>query len=159
VSQLDLTLSVNQSQVDVRVDPNALLLDTLREELGLTGAKKGCGTGDCGACTVLLDDRPITSCLVLTATASGKEIVTIEGLGRDGGLHPVQQSFIDLGAVQCGYCTPGMIMMAVGLLSENPDPAREDIRLGLAGNLCRCTGYGSILSAVHAAATPYQQSR
>ena len=149
---MEFQLQVNGDVLDVSVEPDALLIDTLREELHLTGSKKGCATGDCGACTVLMDDQPVTSCLVLAATAAGKEIVTIEGLAADGSLHPVQQGFVDFGAVQCGYCTPGMVMMATALLAANPHPTDDEIRAGLAGNLCRCTGYGSIISAVNSAA-------
>jgi aerobic carbon-monoxide dehydrogenase small subunit len=149
---MEINLHVNGEIRDVAVAPGALLVDTLRETLGLTGSKKGCATGDCGACTVWLDGRPVTSCLVLTATAQGKEIVTIEGLAGESGLHPVQQGFVDFGAAQCGYCTPGMIMMSAALLAEEPHPTEDQIRAGLAGNLCRCTGYGSIISAVNTAA-------
>jgi carbon-monoxide dehydrogenase small subunit len=147
-----VSLHVNGEDHIVDVYPDAVLLDTLREDLGLTGAKKGCGTGDCGACTVLLDDRPVTSCLVLSATAGGKAITTIEGLGAGHDLHPIQQSFIDFGGVQCGYCTPGFVMMTAGLLAHNPHPSEVEIREGLAGNLCRCTGYSKIIDSVHAAA-------
>jgi len=149
---MDLKLNVNGEVRDVAVEPDALLIDTLREDLGLTGSKKGCATGDCGACTVSMDEVPVTSCLVLAATAEGKEIVTIEGLAGDSGLDPVQQGFVDFGAVQCGYCTPGMIMMATAVLADKPHPTEDEIRAGLAGNLCRCTGYGSIINAVNSAA-------
>ena len=149
---MDIELQVNGEVLTLAVAPDALLIDTLRETADLTGSKKGCATGDCGACTVLLDERPVTSCLVLSATAVGKEIVTIEGLADGDNLHPVQQSFVDFGAVQCGYCTPGMIMMAAALLDEEPDPTNEQIKAGLAGNLCRCTGYSKIIDAVHSAA-------
>ncbi len=127
------------------------MIDTLRENLDLTGSKKGCATGDCGACTVLLDGTPVTSCLVLSATAEGKEITTVEGLADDGELHPVQQAYVDFSAVQCGYCTPGIIMMTVGLLEEKPHPTDEEVREGLSGNLCRCTGYSKIMMAVRGA--------
>lgn len=149
---MDLTLNVNGELRDVSVAPDALLIDTLREDLGLTGSKKGCATGDCGACTVLMDEQPVTSCLVLAAVTEGKKIVTIEGLAGEDGLHPVQQGFVDFGAVQCGYCTPGMVMMASAVLATNPHPTEDEIRAGLAGNLCRCTGYGSIIAAVNSAA-------
>jgi len=145
-------LQINGEMLDFVVSMDALLIDTLRESAGLTGSKKGCATGDCGACTVLLDGRPVTSCLVLSVTAVGKEIVTIEGLANDAGLHPVQQAFVDFGAVQCGYCTPGMIMMAAAILAEEPHPTESKVRAGLAGNLCRCTGYAKIVDAVASAA-------
>lgn len=149
---MEVALLVNEEEVTLRVAPDALLIDTLREGVGLTGSKKGCATGDCGACTVLMDGLPVTSCLVLSATAQGKEIVTIEGLAADGRLHPVQQGFVDFGAVQCGYCTPGMVMMATAVLADEPHPTEAQIRAGLAGNLCRCTGYSKIIAAVDAAA-------
>ncbi len=124
------------------------LLEYLRDVLGLKGAKQGCGTGDCGACTVLLDGRPVNACLVLAVEADGHEVVTIEGLTKDGKLSDLQQAFIEHGAVQCGYCTPGMIVCAEGLLAENSTPTEADVRKALAGNLCRCTGYDSIVSAI-----------
>lgn len=148
---MNVTLEVNGVEHRIAIDPGDLLLDALREKLNLTGAKKGCATGDCGACTVLLDSVPVTSCLVLAATAVGKEITTIEGLASNGTLHPVQQAYVDFSAVQCGFCTPGIIMMTVGLLTENPHPTDEEIRRGLAGNLCRCTGYSKIMLAVRGA--------
>ena len=148
---MNITLRVNGEQRETTADPADLLIDTLREDLDLTGTKKGCATGDCGACTVLIDDDPVTSCLVLSASAIGKEITTIEGLSARGDLHPVQQAFVDFSAVQCGYCTPGFIMMTVGLLGEQPHPSDQEIRQGLAGNLCRCTGYSKIMLAVRAA--------
>lgn len=149
---MEIKLHVNGEILDLAIAPGALLIDTLRESAGLTGSKKGCATGDCGACTVLLDRRPVTSCLVLSATAEGKEIMTIEGLADDTGLHPVQQGFVDFSAVQCGYCTPGMVMMATAILKEEPHPTDDQIRTGLAGNLCRCTGYSKIIAAVNSAA-------
>lgn len=147
-----VSLVVNDEEHVVDVYPEAVLVDTLREEIGLTGSKKGCGTGDCGACTVLLEGRAVTSCLVLSATAEGKSITTIEGLAEEDKIHPIQQSFIDFGGVQCGYCTPGVVMMTVGLLAEHPHPTEAEIRVGLAGNLCRCTGYSKIIDSVNAAA-------
>jgi len=148
---MKIGLNVNGVEHQVGIEPGDLLIDTLRENLHLTGSKKGCATGDCGACTVLVDSTPVTSCLVLTATAYDKEITTVEGLAKDGELHPIQQAYVDFGAVQCGYCTPGFIMMTAGLLDEQPHPSDHEIRRGLAGNLCRCTGYSKIIMAVRAA--------
>jgi carbon-monoxide dehydrogenase small subunit len=147
-----VSIHVNGEEHLVDVYPDAVLVDTLREDIGLTGSKKGCGTGDCGACTVLMDGRAVTSCLVLSATVEGKEITTIEGLAAGNEMHPVQRSFIDLGGVQCGYCTPGVVMMTVSLLADHPHPSEAQIRSGLAGNLCRCTGYSKIIDSVNASA-------
>lgn len=144
----EITLRVNGEECSVTVAGRDTLLDVLRGPLGLTGTKKGCDQGDCGACTVLLDGRPVASCLVLAADARGREITTVEGLAVNGCLHPVQQAFIRHFATQCGFCTPGMIMAAVGLLGENPHPTEDEVRAALAGNLCRCTGYGAIVRAV-----------
>lgn len=147
-----INLTVNGEPYEVAVEPHWTLLETVREELGLTGSKEGCGTGDCGACTMVVDGRLITSCLMLAPEAAGSEVLTIEGLARNGELHPLQQAFIDTGGVQCGFCTPGMILAAKALLDRNPSPTLEDVRAGLAGNLCRCTGYTKIYEAVLAAA-------
>jgi aerobic carbon-monoxide dehydrogenase small subunit len=147
-----ISLSVNGDRYEVAVEPRWTLLEMIREELRFTGSKEGCGTGDCGACSMLVDGRLVTSCLMLAAQADGREIVTIEGLATNGKLDPVQQAFIDTGGVQCGFCTPGMIMAAKSLLDRNPSPTLEQIRGGLAGNLCRCTGYAKIYEAVMAAA-------
>lgn len=149
---MEIALHINGELVGLDVTPGAMLIDTLREEAGLTGSKKGCATGDCGACTVLMDGVAVTSCLVLSATAVGKEILTIEGLAGEDGLHPVQQGFIDFSAAQCGYCTPGMVMMTTALLTDEPHPSIEQIKVGLSGNLCRCTGYSKIVDAVNSAA-------
>jgi len=138
--------------VNAAVSPSETLSEFLRTRLGLVGTKEGCDTGDCGACTVILNGKAVNSCLVLAVETQGGNVTTIEGLSSDGELHPLQQAFIDNGTVQCGFCTPGMIMGAKALLDENPNPSQEDIRLGLAGNLCRCTGYVSIIKAVTAAA-------
>ncbi len=131
---------------------NTTLLEVLRGEMGLTGVKKGCETGECGACTVLVDGLNVASCMMLVGEVQGKEITTIEGLAWDGRLHPMQRAFVEKGAVQCGYCTPGMILAAISLLNRNPDPSREEIKEWLAGNVCRCTGYEQIFEAVEYAA-------
>ena len=147
-----IQLSVNGQQVQVFVGGSETLLDCLRNQLGLTGTKKGCDQGDCGACTVLVDGTPVNSCITLALEADGKDITTIEGLAQEGGLHPLQEAFISHNAVQCGFCTPGMILTAAALLKENPHPSEREIRHYLQGNLCRCTGYSKIVQAVQAAA-------
>ncbi|ATW27151.1 (2Fe-2S)-binding protein [Candidatus Formimonas warabiya] len=131
-----------------RVPSRRTLLDFLREDLGLTGTKEGCGSGDCGACTVLLDGKPVNSCLALAIEVDGHDIITVEGLSKENVLDPLQQAFIDEGAVQCGFCSPGMLMTAKGLLDENPHPTEQEIRKAIAGNLCRCTGYVRIIQAI-----------
>ncbi len=146
-----IELNVNGEPQEVMVEPRNTLLEVLREKFGLTGTKRGCDTGDCGSCTVMLDGRPVLSCLILAVDATGKSVITIEGLARGGRLHPVQQAFIDHGAIECGFCIPGMILTAKALLDENPNPSEVDIRRSLAGNLCRCTGYAKIVEAVLAA--------
>ena len=143
---------VNGDNVEFTCPEDEVLLDILRNRLGLTGAKEGCGTGDCGACSVILDGRLVCSCLVLGAELNGKKVETIEGMADGGILHPLQQNFIDHAALQCGICTPGFLIAAQALLRKNPDPSEEEIRFGLAGNLCRCTGYDKIVRAVQAAA-------
>ena len=148
-----IELSVNGSLHEVLVKPQQLLLEVLRDSLGLTGAKEGCGLGSCGACTVLMDGAPVLSCLTLVEAAVGKQIVTIEGLAREGELHPLQESFVQHGAIQCGYCSPGMIMTSKALLDQVRNPTRDEIRLAIAGNLCRCTGYQKIVDAVEAVAS------
>ncbi len=147
-----INVTVNGRKVDAAVSPNETLIEFLRTRLGLSGTKEGCGSGDCGACTVILNGKAVNSCLVLAIETHGGSVTTIEGLSTDGQLHPLQQAFIDNGTVQCGFCTPGMIMSAKALLDENPSPSADEIRLGLAGNLCRCTGYVNIMNAVTAAA-------
>lgn len=143
---------VNGEEQSAEVLARHLLSDMLRDHLNLTGTKRGCETGTCGACTVLVDGKPVKSCLMLAIQARGRTVTTIEGLrGKDGELHPLQQSFIDHMGLQCGYCTPGFIMMACGLLAEKPRPTREEIRAGLSGNLCRCTGYTTIIESIEAA--------
>lgn len=144
----EVTLKVNSEQRRVEVFPMARLLDVLREELRLTGTKEGCGEGECGACTVMVDGRIVNSCLVPVAQVNGSEITTIEGVANDAQLHAVQQAFIEHGGAQCGICTPGMVLAAVDLLERNPQPTETDIRTALAGNLCRCTGYMKIFESV-----------
>jgi carbon-monoxide dehydrogenase small subunit len=144
--------TVNGDAVEVQTHPMARLLDVLREELGLTGTKEGCGEGECGACSVLLDGELVNSCLVPVAQVAGATITTVEGLAEGGRLHPVQQAFVTHGGAQCGICTPGMLIAAAALLARHPQPSEEQIRTGLAGNLCRCTGYIKIFEAVAAAA-------
>lgn len=145
---VNISLEVNGIPRRLVVEPSTLLIDVLREHLGLTGTKVGCGKGDCGACTVLLDGVPVYSCLTLAVKADGCSIATIEGLGTPEKLHPLQEAFRDFGAVQCGYCTPGMILVGKALLDRNPYPSREEIRQAIAGNLCRCTGYQQIIDAI-----------
>ncbi len=146
-----ITLRVNGTEHEIAVEPYWTLLDVLREKLGLTGTKKGCGTGNCGACTVLLQGRPVSSCLLLAVDARGKDVNTIEGLAHEGNLHPLQEAFIKYGAFQCGYCTPGVLMASKALLDANPRPSEQEVKEGLVGNLCRCTGYNRIVQAVMAA--------
>ncbi len=144
--------TVNGEAREVAAPPYASLLETLRDTLRLTGTKRGCDTGDCGACTVLVDGEPLVSCLALTLNMQERDITTIEGLANDGDLHAVQQAFIDFAAVQCGFCTPGMILSSVALLNDDPQPSESVIRDAIAGNLCRCTGYVKVIEAVQAAA-------
>ncbi len=146
------TFTVNGNDHEVILEPHMLLIDVLRDKLGLTGTKYACGAGDCGACTVLIDGKPSFSCLTLAVTVIGKSIVTIEGLSDGLELHPIQQAFVEKGAIQCGFCTPGMILSSKALLDDNPEPTRDEIKSALAGNLCRCTGYVKIIDAVESAA-------
>jgi len=150
-----VTMTVNGNRVEVGVGDEETLLETLRQRLGLTGTKQGCDLGDCGSCTVLLDGQPVLSCLTLAANAHGHEITTIEGLAHGGELHPIQRAFHEAGAVQCGFCTPGMVLTAKALLDSHPHPDRGTIRTALSGNLCRCTGYVKIVNAVENAARIY----
>jgi len=147
-----MIIKVNGREHEITVQPWRTLLDFLRYDLGLTGTKEGCGTGNCGSCTVLLEGIPVNSCLVLAIEAEGKEITTIEGLSREGKLHPLQQAFIEEGASQCGFCTPGMILTAKALLDSHPNPTVDEVRGFIAGNLCRCTGYDNIVRAILKAA-------
>ena len=149
---VDITCTIKGRERNLAVEATELLVDTLRLRLGLTGTKKACGTGDCGACTVIVDGEAVRSCILLTASMHGKSITTIEGLGDVSHLHPIQQAFIDAGAVQCGYCTPGMILTAKALLDRQPHPTPEQIREAISGNLCRCTGYVKIEAAIRMAA-------
>ena len=154
-----IVLRVNGADCPMEVAPNQTLLDVLRERLSLTGTKKGCDEGTCGACTVIIDGQPALSCLVLAARCDGKSIETIEGMAGDGQLHPLQQAAIDEHAVQCGFCTPGWLLSARVLLDNNPDPTREEIKTAIAGNLCRCTGYTKIVDAVLRAAGQRKASK
>ncbi|MBI2987775.1 MAG: (2Fe-2S)-binding protein [Deltaproteobacteria bacterium] len=148
---MPVTLKVNGETYDLVIAPYRTLLDVLREELQLTGSKKGCDVGDCGACTVLLDGKPVNACLVLAATVQDSDILTIEGLAQNGKLHPLQEAFIKEGAVQCGFCIPGILMSLKALLDENPSPTGEEVKAAMAGNLCRCTGYSKMFKAVESA--------
>jgi len=152
MSQIRVSTTVNGDAVEYICDPEETLLDVLRDRLGLTGAKEGCGTGDCGACSVTVDGRLVCSCLVLGAEAEGCDIRTVEGLASGDKLHPLQKKFLEHAALQCGICTPGFLVAAKSLLDKNPNPTETEIRFGLAGNLCRCTGYDKIVRAVQAAA-------
>ncbi len=147
-----IKLNVNGQDYELSVPPHRTLLEVIREELGLTGTKEGCSLGECGACTVIMDGQTVNSCLVLAAEADGKSIITIEGLAEGDKLHPIQQAFIDHGGFQCGFCTPGMIMSAKALLDANPHPTEAEIRQGISGNFCRCTGYTKIIESIKAAA-------
>ncbi len=149
-SSMSLTIhfKLNGKSVSIATAPNRRLIDLLREDFGLTGTKEGCGIGECGACTVLLNGKAVNSCLILAGQADGADILTIEGLAQQGQLHPLQENFITHGAVQCGFCTPGMIMSAYALLLENPSPTEAEIKAAIAGNLCRCTGYKQIILAI-----------
>jgi aerobic carbon-monoxide dehydrogenase small subunit len=151
-----IQLTINGQPTEVAVDSNTTLLQFLRDDLGLTGTKHGCGLGDCGACTVILDGKPVNACLVLAVQARGRDVVTIEGLEEDGKLHPIQQAFVEKGAIQCGFCSPGMILSAKALLDENPKPTEMDIRTAISGNLCRCTGYQKIVEAIQEVSSTLQ---
>ncbi len=148
---VEIVCTVNGRQVTLQVEPTETLVDSLRLRLGLTGTKKACGTGDCGACTVIVDGEALRSCILLTASMQGRNITTIEGIGDPARLHPVQEAFIEAGGIQCGFCTPGMILTIKAMLDRNPRPTDEEIREELSGNLCRCTGYVKILDSVHKA--------
>ncbi|SLN09703.1 Carbon monoxide dehydrogenase small chain [Roseovarius gaetbuli] len=148
MSQIHVTTSINGDATEFLCEAEDTLLDVLRDRLGMTGSKEGCGTGDCGACSVTVDGRLVCSCLMLGAEAEGREVTTIEGMATGDQLHPLQQKFIEMAALQCGICTPGILVAAKSLLEKNPDPTEEEVRYWLAGNLCRCTGYDKIIRAV-----------
>jgi len=155
-----VSFTVNSSPHTVDVPPLRRLLDVLREDLGLTGTKEGCGEGECGACTVIVDGAAVDACLIPVCQCQGADLLTVEGLGDpDGRLHPLQELFVSEGGTQCGICTPGMLLAAKSLLDANPDPTRDDVRVGIAGNLCRCTGYEKIIDAVLAAARELREAR
>ena len=158
MSNIHVTAKVNGDDTEFLCDPRETLLDVLRDRLNLTGTKEGCGTGDCGACTVTIDDRLVCSCLMLGVEASGKSIETIEGMAKGDTLHPLQKKFIEHAALQCGICTPGILVAAKNLLEKNPDPNEEQVRYWLAGNLCRCTGYDKIIRAVLDAAKEMRET-
>lgn len=145
---IQIKFTLNGKTVELTTRTNRRLLDVLREDFGLTGTKEGCSIGECGACTVLLDNKAVNSCLVLVGQVHGSNIITVEGLAKDGILHPLQENFLKYGAVQCGFCTPGMLISAYALLNENPQPSEEEIKEAIAGNLCRCTGYKQIIEAI-----------
>jgi carbon-monoxide dehydrogenase small subunit len=153
-----ISLTVNNQQHEMAVAPNQTLADLLRYDLDLTGTKKGCELGDCGSCTVIMDGKPVNSCLVLAVQAHRREILTIEGLESEAGLHPIQNAFVQKGAIQCGFCSPGMILSAKSLLDRNSRPNESDIRLAISGNLCRCTGYQKIVEAIHSASEQSAES-
>jgi carbon-monoxide dehydrogenase small subunit len=152
MAEMDIQFELNGNQVRVSAEPNKTLLYLLRDDLGLTGTKDGCSSGDCGACVVMLDGRPVNSCMVLAAQAEASSVVTIEGLEKDGELHPVQRTFGETWAFQCGFCTPGMLVSCYALLESNDNPSREEILAAIAGNFCRCTGYQAVVKAVEQAA-------
>jgi carbon-monoxide dehydrogenase small subunit len=155
---LNLKINVNGKDIEREIDDQLRLLDFIRDELNLTGTKEGCGEGECGACTVILDGKAIDSCLILAAQCQGKKVVTIEGLDRaDGTIHPIQEAFLENGAVQCGYCIPGMVLSAKALLDERPTPSDDDIKESISGNLCRCTGYDRIVKSIKVASDKISQ--
>jgi carbon-monoxide dehydrogenase small subunit len=157
MKQEEITLKVNGADYRLNIETRRTLLEVLRENLGLTGTKKSCNEGNCGACTVLIDGKPVASCLVLAIDAQGKEILTIEGLSEGEKLHPIQEAFLKHGAIQCGFCTPGMVMSAKAFLDENPEPTKIEIRKAISGNLCRCTGYQHIVDSIMAASKIMQK--
>ncbi len=154
-NELKINLIINGEQHEFMVTPELRLLDLLRDKMGLLGTKEGCGKGECGACTVIMDGKTVNSCMVLAFQADGSDILTIEGMGTPTQLHPIQEAFVNNGAVQCGYCIPGMVLSTKALLDKNSNPTEEEIRRGISGNLCRCTGYQKIVDAIQDAATTY----
>lgn len=148
---INIDINVNGTNYSLEIEDDLRLIDLLRDKLGLTGTKEGCGEGECGACTVIMDGRAVNSCLILAVQVHGKKIITIEGLGDSNNLHPIQKAFLENGAVQCGYCTPGMVLSAKALLDKNINPTREEIREAISGNLCRCTGYEKIVNSIERA--------
>jgi carbon-monoxide dehydrogenase small subunit len=152
VAEIMIRFELNGKSIEIEAPPHWTLLRLLREKLSLTGTKEGCGIGECGACTVLMDGKPVNACLILAPKAEGKRVDTVEGLGSQDSLHPLQQSFIDHGAVQCGFCTPGILMSAKALLDEKPRPTKEEVKEAISGHLCRCTGYQQIIEAIEALA-------
>ena len=153
MDKIKVTMTVNKKNVECEIEPYARLLDVLRDDFGFTGVKEGCGIGECGACTIIRNGKKVNSCMILAAQAQGADILTIEGVENpDGSMHPVQEAFLEKGAVQCGFCTPGMVISSYHLLSKNPDPSEDEIKEAISGNLCRCTGYKQIINAVHTAA-------
>jgi aerobic carbon-monoxide dehydrogenase small subunit len=159
MKEVSIEFTLNGARTKATVPANMTLARMLRDRLGLTGTKIGCDKGECGACAVLIDGKSMNSCMVLAAQVDGREVTTIEGLGKDGKVHPIQEAFIEEGAIQCGYCIPGMVISAKALLDGNPDPSDDEIRVGISGNLCRCTGYTKILTAIRSAARKLQENR
>jgi aerobic-type carbon monoxide dehydrogenase small subunit (CoxS/CutS family) len=155
--KVEITLKVNGEEYELEIEPQRTLVEVLRETLGFTGTKKSCNEGECGACTVIMDGEPVASCLVLALDAAGKEVVTVEGLAKGEELHPLQVAFVRNGGIQCGFCTPGMVMSAKALLDHNPNPTTAEVRRAISGNLCRCTGYQQIVDSVMAAAKEMQK--
>jgi aerobic carbon-monoxide dehydrogenase small subunit len=158
MAKLHVSTTINGEPVEFLCEPNDTMLDALRGPLGLTGSKEGCSSGDCGACSITLDDRLVCSCLMLAAEAEGREVSTIEGMAKDGRLHPLQQKFLEMAALQCGICTSGMLVASEALLKKKPNPSEEEVRFWLAGNLCRCTGYDKIVRAVLEAAAESRET-
>lgn len=156
MNKITLNFILNDEPVSLEIDPNARLLDVIRDVAGQTGTKEGCGVGECGACTVILEGESVDSCIVLAASVEGKHVMTVEGLSKTGELDPIQQAVLDHHALQCGFCTPGFLMSAKALLDEKPNPTREEIKVAISGNLCRCTGYQQLVEAFEDAAQRYQ---